>query len=357
MAAEQIKPAVPLPGIIPDPLQFFASFFKSFQRAADNVGGVIDRYYNLAGQTIRLRFAGPALLPLLTPALAHTAVPETSASDLTICIWDNTSTATPRPKLPPVASMPRGDIPGFNNGRIHTHIGADLFSALDIEQRLAVYWCQDAAQLPLYEKGAPLRSILHWWFRGLDLQLVHAGAVGTASAGVLLAGKGGSGKSTTCLACLNSDLLYVSDDYSLIGLEPGPYVHTLYNTAKVRPDNLHRVPHLEDKIANSGSWQQEKALFFLQEHFPQKVAAGMPLHAIFLPRVTGKIDTSLSPATARDSLSALLLSTMHQLAGSDEKTVVTIQRLVNTLPSYHLHLGTDLEQIPIVINNHLQAKQ
>lgn len=357
MVPEQIEQALRDETIKRDPTHLFDTFFRSFQHAANHVGGIVDRYYSIGGQIIRLRFAGPALVPQLTPALAHLATIESEAPSLTICIWDNTSTATPRPQLPPFGAMPRGDIPGYNDGRIHTHIGAGLFSVLDAARGLAVYCCRDAAQLPLYERGAPLRSIFHWWFRRSKLQLVHAGAVGNASGGVLLAGKGGSGKSTICLACLNSDLLYVSDDYSLIALDPAPYAHTLYNTAKLRVDNLHRVPHLQDKIYNADRLQTEKALFFLHEDFPQKIIAGLPIRAILLPRVTGLVDTTVTPASARESLSALLLSTMHQLAGADEKTVTMINRLANALPSFTLELGSDLEQVPARISHLLQRLQ
>lgn len=349
MAPEQIEQELSDNDRRLDSVTFFDTFYRSFQRAISHVGGPVDRYYSINGQIIRLRFAGPALISQLTPALAHLATHRSETPSLTICIWDNASTSTPRPQLPPVRTTPRGDIPDYSDDRIHTHIGDGFISVLDAARGLAVYSCRDAAQLPLYERGAPLRSILHWWFRRSNLQLVHAGAVGTEDAGILLAGKGGSGKSTTCLTCLNSDLFYVSDDYSLIGLEPVPFAHTLYNTAKVRVDNLQRVPHLQDKISNADQLQSEKALFFLHDYFPQRIITSLPIQAILLPQVTGRVDTAVTPASARDSLSALLLSTMHQLAGADDRTIMMISQFVNALPSYHLELGSDLEQIPAMI--------
>ena len=357
MKPEQIKISDLPDAEKPDPTRFFNNFVQSFQKAAEKSGSPIYRSFLIGGQIIRLRFAGPALVPLITPALEHLAADESADPDLTICIWDNASTTTARPQLPPAVAMPRGDIPGYVNDRIYSHLGADFFSILDAKRGLAVYWCSDAAQLPLYERGAPLRSILHWWLRRASLQLVHAGAVGTSEGGVLLAGKGGSGKSTTCLACLHAGLLYISDDYSLIGLGPEPHVHSIYNTAKLQPDNLFRMPQMGDKINNVDHLQTEKALFFLQQYFPENIASSMPLKAILLPRVSGREDTRLRQATARDSLSALLLSTMHQLAGSNERTVDVIKQLVDILPSFHLELGTDLQQIPVIIRDLLNEKR
>jgi hypothetical protein len=46
-----------------------------------------------------------------------------------------------------------------------------------------------------------------------------------------VAGKGGSGKSTTALACLDSPLVYASDHYCSLTNEPAPYVYSLYDSA------------------------------------------------------------------------------------------------------------------------------
>ncbi|MCB0209226.1 MAG: serine kinase [Anaerolineae bacterium] len=352
--------------IQPNPAAFFETVYQAFQNAEQAVGSSIDRYYSIDGHTIRLRFAGPALVDDLTPALEHHATPPTSAPALTICIWDSMSTQTEWPSFPwweyfmhvnsngeKVSNLytPRGDIRGYNDGRIYTHIGADLFSILDIKQNIAVYWCQDAAQLPLYEKGAPVRTILHWWLRDKGLQLLHAGAIGTPDGAVLLAGKGGSGKSTTALTGLQSDLLYLSDDYSLVKLGSPPHVYSLYNTAKVRPDNLKRVPHLHHALTNANRLETEKALFFIGQHYPDKIVSDLPIRAILLPKVTGLPDTTIEPAGAKEALSSLALSSLHQLAGSGKALIHTINQLVNQVPIYHLKLGTELDQIPMVISD------
>jgi hypothetical protein len=172
----------------------------------------------------------------------------------------------------------------------------------------------------------------------------------------LLAGKGGSGKSTTALSCLNSDLVYVSDDYSLLGMDPIPYVYNLYNTAKVRPNNIHRVPHLQHAISNADRLNTEKAVFYLHRHYPEKIVAGFPIRAILLPRVTGLPETTLTPAPAIKALSALALSTLHQLAGAGKETLQIMDQLVKQVPSYYLELGTDLVQIPDVILDLLSTR-
>src|SRR5262249_58368179 len=97
---------------------------------------------------------------------------------------------------------------------------ADILSALDVGTGLAVCWLDDARRVPYYQTGAPLKTILGWWFDRPDRQLLHAGAVGAGEAGVLLAGAGGAGKSTTALLCVDAGLRYAGDDYVLVATEP-----------------------------------------------------------------------------------------------------------------------------------------
>jgi hypothetical protein len=248
---------------------------------------------------------------------------------------------------------PRQDIKGLNSDRIRSnfHIGPNILSLLDTEQNIALYWLENAEQLPYWEHGSPLRTILNWWTSDRDRQYVHAGAVGNHAGGVLLAGKGGSGKSTTALSCLNSNLTYASDDYCLIGHNPVPYVYSLYNTAKLKGlADIERFPHLRPLISNSDRLDEEKAMIFLKKHYPEKVVKGFPIKAILVPKVTGKTDTKLQKTTAIVALKALAPSTMFQLSGSGEKAFQTMSKLVKQVPCYVLEVGTDLAQIPDVIS-------
>src|SRR5207245_11614045 len=79
---------------VPDPLGFFQVVHGKFQEAERNAGGPLDVFCEMAGYKIRLRFAGPALVPFILPALGHLNVAPYSAPTLTICLWDSVSTRT-----------------------------------------------------------------------------------------------------------------------------------------------------------------------------------------------------------------------------------------------------------------------
>ena len=183
-------------------------------------------------------------------------------------------------------------------------------------------------------------------FRGERLQLVHGGAVGTPAGGVLLAGKGGSGKSTSVLACLDSEMLYAADDYCLVTPDPQPYVYSIYSSANLNADSVKRLPHLSSAIAEPAALANEKAVLFLNKDWHAKLILGFPLVAILLPAHPCAGDTTLVPTTVIEASRALCLSTIIQLPRADSISSKRIQRLVSALPCYTLDLGTDLKQIP-----------
>ena len=352
--SESSLPESPVQSEHHDPVAFFETAYATYQEA-ERINGAVERNYAVGNHTVRLRFAGPSMVTLITRALEHLAVGGILQPSLTVCIWDDESTHTKMPPPPWVgywAYTRRGDVRGYNTDRISTayNYGADVLTVYDRNRNTALYWTRDRRRLPSYETSAPLRTILHWLVTRLGEQFVHGGAVGTREGGVLLAGKGGSGKSTTVLTCLNSDLLYVSDDYCLVRTDPVPYAHSLYCSAKLDPDNLHRVPHVMRALSNEDRLQTEKAVFYLHDHWPQKIATGFPVRALLLLRVAGGTTTRLRPATPMDGLKALALSTMSQLAGAGAQSLQTMNTLVHRIPCLHLELGTDLKQIPDVIS-------
>lgn len=335
------------------PLEFFNEVYDLYQQAETNVGGKITLFYQISGLTIRLCFAGEALISRLTPALAHLETEAIANPDLTICIWDSTSTNTIMPPPPWEGQhiQKRGEIWGLNSDRIHTSFqwGANALSLLDYERNLGIYWVNNPELVPYWETGSPLRAILHLWLGKRGIQMVHAGAVGMPSGGVLLVGKGGSGKSTTALSCLNSELFYLSDDYTLISAEPNPTACSIYSTGKKKPDDVDRLPFLKPIISNYEKLGEEKALYFLHEHFPDRIIKQFPLKAILIPRITGKSETSLTKTTAIIALSSLVPSTIKQLPGASQEACQIITKIAQRLPCYYLNLGTEIELIPQVI--------
>jgi hypothetical protein len=340
------------------PARFVETARLCFEKAAQAAGGVEERMFRLGEHRVLFRFAGGQLVPLVVRALAHRAIPLDGNADLTVCFFDSESTHTPMPPPPwrPEQFTGFGEIDGYNDERVHVTYGpgVDILQCLDRDRSLALYWTPSYRLIPWWEQSFPLRSILNWWLRDGAFQPLHAGAVGTASGGVLITGPGGSGKSTATLACLGTGLRYGGDDYVLVRTVPSPHVYSLYSTAKVEADNLHRFPHLAPIVSNAERLACEKAVFFLHEHCAAQLIEGFPLRAILIAKVSGLRDTTIEPASAMAALRALTPMMLY-LRGTQRQTLEKILRLVKSAPIYTLLAGTDLAQIPATISGLLQS--
>jgi hypothetical protein len=340
---------------------FFESMARYCQSAAQRAE-VAERRFRIGRQVIGLRFAGGLPPATLTRAFAHLAMPLDGPADLTIWLFDGAS-APPPPFLLQVYlsalahnwlefADARGRLIRFHEPPVMAvyHPGSDVLSLLDTERRVGFYFRRTAQQIPYYEVASPLRTMLHGWFRGQGMQFVHGAAVGTAAGGVLLAGKGGAGKSTSALACLGSGLQYAGDDYCLVSPASEPHVFSLYNTCKLIGDeDLLRFPGVAGRVWNSRREAGDKPTVFLHEHWPGEVSGGFPLRAILLPRVTGQRDTRLRPAPRMEVLTALAPSTMAQLPDSGASDLRFMKELIQGMPAFFLDVGTDMGQIPAAI--------
>src|SRR5690242_1913074 len=136
----------------------------------------------------------------------------------------------------------QGLINGFNTKRfqcIYQHgSGAILF--FDNQNKEGIYYIENYFNIPYWEVSFPFRTIFHWWTRDTSYQLLHAGGIGFPASSMIISGKSGSGKSSTCLSSLHfPDLLIAGDDYVLVDTK-NCILYSLYQCAKVEWNNLDR---------------------------------------------------------------------------------------------------------------------
>jgi hypothetical protein len=341
--------------------QLFEATWEAFAEACTRFAAASSIWLDVGGSIVRLRFAGPAMMPQMLPAPAHLQVPPQPKADLEVGVWDSASTAVPMTPPPWTKAdyLARGEI---RDSDLQTavqaayHPGSGLLSLLHTEQQRAVVWMNDAAQLPYYEQAAPLRTIFHWWSTRQSQQLVHGAAIGSKNGAVLLTGKGGSGKSTTAVTSLLAGLGYLGDDYVLCEvIEAGVTVHSLFNSAKIDAHSLTLLPQLAGKIANEARLSEEKGILYAHTFYPEQLLRSAPLRAIVIPQVTTRTNSHLQPIKSSLAFLALAPTTVFQLPGAGETAVTFLRQLVTQLPCYQLQLGRDLSQIPPTIHSLLGA--
>jgi hypothetical protein len=183
--------------------------------------------------------------------------------------------------------------------------------------------------LKTYQQTAPYLPILKTFLQHHDITAIHAGAVALGDAAALLIGRGGSGKSTTALLCLEAGLDYLADDYCAFA---GTTVYSLYSSAKIHFADAARVKFVELKH----NPDLEKGYTMLFPRFQKQLRSAAPIRALVLPSVGGRLGFEvISPQTA---LLALAPSTLFQLRDSGA-VLSKLAALVKNLPCFRLHLG------------------
>lgn len=320
---------------------------SNFSRAARTTG-VVERSIRIGDSPVRLRFAGDTLAEELGHAFGHLVDESGDEPALTIHAWDSEDSGTPPPPLPSLApGSPRGSIVyTADEGRhIASRPALGQLSAYDGATARAWFWCQSAQELPFWEPAAPFRQILHWWLPDRGALLLHGAAVGREDGGVLLVGAGGSGKSTSALSCLASDLLYAGDDYVAVELEPSPRVLSLFCSGKLAPDHSQLLSHLPSPSFAGDGALEEKSVFYVAERFPERMCRGFPLRAIVAPRVQGT-EPRISERGPAQVLAALAPSTLLQLVPARQEALSAMAGLLASIPAFGLDVGGPTELVP-----------
>ena len=338
---------------------FFDGVYERFRQAIGNVGEV-RHDYRIAGTTVRLSFAGTRLVPTLTRALEHHKIDPVDAPDATFCLWDSVATRITmlRPPCDREGFSDRGDLWGFNSRRIKTafHYHDYSVNLFDHQRRTGIYWVQNAELLPYWVLASPLRTLFHWWMERNGRQLVHAAAVGVDERALLIVGKGGLGKSSTALTCLEAGLEFLGDDYVIVRHDPKPTVYGLYATAKLNPWDIGRFEALRPFLHRPDVPADEKAVLFLHPHCRERLRTEMPLEAIAVPRVVDRDETVLLPEADAVVHQAASFTTMSQLPYAGNHTHQLFTALCAKLPGHRIELGKDRRRLSVAIVEFLRER-
>lgn len=309
----------------------------------------------VGGSTIRFRAAGPALLRCFETAFTHLPrAGDDVRADLTVLMWDTASSGQPLPDLGGLLERAvDGTAPVLHDAdrSFVYHAYERAVSYLDAGRGLAVYAAADVNTLPPWDRPAPLRTLLTWWFARQGMLLAHGAAVGTDAGAVFVTGAGGSGKSTTALACLAAGLGYLGDDYVLLDPER-QVVWSVYGSAKLLPDHLARFPGLMDpEPARPSDPPDTKRVGWPAIERPGSMLLSAPIRALVCPTVTRGPECRLVPTPMSRSFMAIAPFTMFQIPGDRKIAFDLSLRIVRGLRAYRLELGEGMERVPDMIRS------
>ena len=286
---------------------------------------------------------------ILTRYLVAAGSRSVGAPDLRIFVFSGS--------CPPFASPPAWNLPHSSTRHLERlHLAQDgsitafhdhdrqFWIILDRAAATALFWIARTADIPVWEEAAPFRMLLHWFLADKPQAIVHGGVVATAGQGeprgVLLAGPGGSGKSTTVAACLLAGFSVCGDDLVMLGRAEGGWkAHAIFDAVKLSAQSLSRLPRDFDGVP----WRAcgEKRLLRYSDAVAGGLARDSRLVALMQCAIVGGATTRIVPIPPSAMLRALGPPTLFLLRGREEATLAKVSRLVRELPCFRLELGED----------------
>jgi hypothetical protein len=318
------------------------------RRCAD---GFEELHFTFGGLPVRLRVAGRRLASLLTRPFAHLRSDPSPAGDvrLDIALWDERETGVhPQPHRPEVTG-PDGVTEIAETGRFLQQRKPAHTICLDRRRnRLVGVFALDDDHVDVYERGKPFARLLAEWYADHGVAVMHAGLVARGADGVILAGKGGSGKSTTALACARAGFDFLGEDYAALQFTGagGVVGHSAYNSVFVAPGTAARFPELDGHLVASRRAAEPKSVVLLADMWPSRLVARVPVRAVALCRVTDAERWRVRPASRAEALLAIGPSSLLQIHGRRRDSLDRLARLVSLVPCFHLDLGRDVASAP-----------
>lgn len=216
-----------------------------------------------------------------------------------------------------------------------------FWQIMDLDAGFGLQWMLDDRALPPWDSGAPLRTFLHWTYGRLGLRLVHAGTLGLNGRGVLITGKGGSGKSGTVTGGIMQGFESVGDDYVLIDKSGAEAVAlALFPNLKQDTTGLARLG-LSGLIGDKAENWQGKFEFTSVDLGGKPLTDRLVIDAILVARLGSGDGTCIEDLSRAQAMVSLAPTGLFQMPSDRDAGVTFYADLIRRLPAKRITLGRD----------------
>jgi hypothetical protein len=177
-----------------------------------------------------------------------------------------------------------------------------------------------------------------------EQMLIHSAAIGVDNKGVLIAAKGGGGKSTLAVSAMLGGFRFVAEDYVILNkTETGLWAYPIYSTINIDPEMLVQMPNLKANILWNSWWKPEKLTVDISAH-SNSFAEKLPVNAVIFPKIDKKLKT---PSIEKIKKDKVVLQTTYSTAlqmdlCDDDEYLASLRKLIETPEYYQINLSANL---------------
>ena len=330
--------------------QFITDSIESAHDAWCQLGGV-EQYYRFGPISLCVRHIGNTLIDTVSPAIRHALVNKINSTNGTIYTLDASALNMQKPP----AIWPFATDTHQGHQRIYWDMESCLalnsdesrgiWQLFNLKTGSGLYWVTNEQTLPTWEAGSPLRIFLHWlaWQEGY--QLIHAAGLEWKGCGILLTGRGGSGKSTTTAAAVNAGWNTIGDDFVLLTDEKKPTASCIYDTIKLTQQSLDQITVMASNAVYIPSAPGDKARVHLSDKYRQQLAREISINMLFVLHISNTPETHILPLSKASMMNALAPTTIFMLKMGMKESFSRMTALVNQVPCYVIKMSSNSREV------------
>lgn len=202
-----------------------------------------------------------------------------------------------------------------------------------------------------------LHFILAEMLKGLGLHTIHATALEKNGRGVLIPGASGRGKTTSFISLLRSGYRYLSDDHPLVHESESDFeVLSFPVKVDVTEKTMAFFPEL-NAVGAPLHRGIHKHYFYVEDLYQQGPADACRPAVILFPHVVDWPKSTLEPLPKSRALEGLLPEALFVFDKAIAKKQLDLfSRLVQQADCYRLYFGSDILDLPQLIDPLLEAQ-
>lgn len=294
---------------------------------------------------IAVRFIGSDLEDVILPVLRHAVVTGPASPDTVVyaVACDETGFAEPPDEWPFPLDTPAAQLRTHWNPDDGPVLSSDesrgIWHLHDMSRQVGLYWVKTTRGLPYWEHGSALRHHIFWGSLACNQGILHSAVISNGRHGAMIAGPGGSGKSTITAAAMQSGWRTTGDDFVVISNPQHPVSHRLFDVLKLTGMAEEMFGEFAAQAMNPGRAEGEKAIIRMSGACPDSFVESLPVTVILSARLSHEPKSRIVPASRLQLVRALVPSTASLMRTGLEDIFAFSSELLRNLPCFEFQIG------------------